>query len=91
MNYLQAISFLNELIALDPQAITALVESRVPCNQALADHPTVQVSATTGNGFSVGLLGVLNGLFGAREDGWGFITAVFDDNGQITEFKKTER
>jgi hypothetical protein len=91
MTYQQTIAFLNELIALDAQAITALVESRVPCNKSLADHPSVQVSSTTGGGYSVGLLGILNGLFGTREDGWGFISAVFDDNGVITEFKETER
>ena len=84
----EAISFLNELIKLDKAAMTALAETRVLCNESLANHPTVQVS-TAPEGEKVGLLGILNGLFGVDEKGWGFITAVFDDDGQIIEFRET--
>jgi len=79
------VKLLNEAVKLDPAAMRALVEARVPCNEALADHPTIQVSAyneqtgkpTPGN-FKVGILGLLNGLFGTDSVGWGFITANFD-------------
>lgn len=74
----QAIDYLNELIAADRPAIAALIANRVPCNQALAKHPTCQVGQQHG-GFHVGMLGVLNGLFGTFEDGWGPITFVFKD------------
>lgn len=79
------INVLNELVALDREAVTKLVETRVPCNQALADHPTVQVS----EGPSVGLLGVLNGIAGVDHDGWGFIAASFDDQGHLVKFLRT--
>lgn len=78
------VNLLNEAVKLDPQAMYALVEARVPCNEALADHPTIQVSAydeqtgkPTPGQFRVGILGLLNGLFGTDSVGWGFITANF--------------
>lgn len=73
----QAISILNEMIAADPIAMRDLIEQRVPCKEGIADHPTVQVRAET-NGYSVGLLGVLNGIFGNHEDGFGAISAYFE-------------
>ena len=39
------IAFLNSLIEIDPYAMAELLTLRVPCNQAMADHPTVQVAA----------------------------------------------
>lgn len=36
---------LNESLAADEPAIRALVNIRVPCNKALADHPTIEVGA----------------------------------------------
>lgn len=66
------IEFLNKLLEMDKAAVTALINQRVPCNQALAEHPTVQVTpvaaagATAGEApiptMQVGLLGILNGL-----------------------------
>lgn len=79
----EVIDFLNELVEVDAPAVAALIANRVPCNEQLADHPTVQCGAQHG-GFHVGMLGILNGLFGIHEgeyrNGWGAITAVFDDN-----------
>lgn len=62
------VGLLNEMLEADPAATQALIGNRVPCNQTLGDHPTVQVEAC-GNGalIFVGLLGVLNGL--AEADG----------------------
>jgi hypothetical protein len=71
-------SYLNELLAADPRAVRSLVENRVPCNEALAAHPTCQVHA---DGF-VGLLGLLNGLCGKQADGWGYIVAFLDEDGE---------
>lgn len=76
------IEFLNELIELDRPAIAVLIANRVPCNEALANHPTVQVGAQHG-GYHVGLLGVLNGYMGTYDEGprkgFGAIAAVFED------------
>lgn len=74
----ETIAYFNELIELDRPALAALVANRVPCNKALADHPTVQAGAQHG-GFYVGLIGIINGLFGIHENGWGSIAWVFED------------
>lgn len=74
----EAVTYLNDLIALDRQAMAALVANRVPCNRALADHPTAQVAAQHG-GFQIGMLGVLNGLFGCDALENGYIVFVFEE------------
>lgn len=75
------IDFLNEVAALDPGAMIALVSARVPCSGALLAHPSVQVAA--GDPPRVGLLGILNGYAGTIEggtrDGWGPIAAIVDE------------
>lgn len=73
----QAVTLLNEIHALDPSVLQNLVSHRVPCNEALANHPTVQVGLVDGEDgkFEVGILGIINGLFGVDEKGWGFIAA----------------
>lgn len=73
----KVVAFLNELLEIDRQAIAALIANRIPCCEALAEHPTVQVAAQHG-GYHVGMLGVLNGLCGTMADGGGPIMAVFD-------------
>jgi hypothetical protein len=55
---------LNEAFEEDPVAIRALLINIVPCNEALAGHPTIQV-APMGSGYTVGALGLLNGVLGA--------------------------
>ena len=76
----QALGVLNEMVALDPEATTALCENRVPCNAALADHESIQVSAPSRDSkeYAVGLLGVLNGLFGSDDTGWGQSAGNFE-------------
>jgi hypothetical protein len=78
------IVYMNEIMDKDRKAVHTLVELRVPCNDALADHPTVQV---TGN--VVGLLGILNGLIGIKEDGMGYVAARFLD-GHLLGFELTK-
>jgi len=87
----QVIATLNEMVALDPQAARALVETRVPCANVLADHPTIQVQDSDRGKPIVGFLGVLNGLFGTDDEGWGPICAVFEDDGTLSSFKRTPR
>lgn len=98
------IAFLNELVKIDPVAIRALIEARVPCNAHLANHPTVQVSAHgPGNShymaippgeYRVGILGILNGYAGTIDDGhfagYGPIAAIVEDDGSISGFRRTE-
>jgi len=77
----QVLEILNRMIEEDPWAVNDLINQRVVCGKKLADDPTVQVgikhkgeNSTT---YEVGLLGVLNGLFGIDSDGWGAIAAVY--------------
>lgn len=81
-----AIRVLNRALKADPAAVAALALSRTACNQALADDPTVQVLWERTGGYHVGLLGILNGLFGVDEGGWGAIGADVED-GEIRRFR----
>lgn len=80
------IGILNDLVALDPEAMREIIESRVTCNEALAEHPTVQVGATE-EVYRVGMLGILNGIFGTIEGGpkhgYGPITLAIDEEGNL--------
>lgn len=85
----QAIKRLNEMLAADPDAITALVRHRVSCNRPLAEHPTCRVRRID-DAFDVGLLGVINGIFGLNDEGKGYISIATDSQTQrITKFVRT--
>lgn len=74
-----AIDVLNRIHTADPTVLVSLVHHRVPCNTQLAEDETVQVGRpTVGDGYEVGLLGILNGIFGDRGDGKGWIASVYD-------------
>jgi len=74
------IEVLNSMLEADPVATRALVETRVPCNATMAAHPTVQVLTDPNNpeSYSVGLLGVVNGIGGIDDKDYGPISAHFD-------------
>jgi hypothetical protein len=84
---------LNDIAKTDPAAITAMIKTRVSCNEAMANHPTAQVIGTDGGGM-IGLLGVVNGIVGVIPDGakrgWGYITAYMDDDGNFVRFERTD-
>lgn len=84
----ETIDFLNDLIKTDKPALAALIANRVPCNRELAEHPTVQV-AQQNDGFHVGMLGILNGLFGIHETGQGPIAFYFTDDGNLLKVGRT--
>jgi hypothetical protein len=90
----KAIEILNSIVEVDRSALSNLINQRVLCNEILAGHLTVQVSCVNGEN-KVGLLGILNGLFGTFDSGnkagWGPITMNVEDDGvTIINFKKTE-
>lgn len=63
------VNLLNEAFKLDPEALEKLAFARVKCNEDLANHPTIVVyQAAEGSRCEVGLLGILNGLFGTSEE-----------------------
>lgn len=74
----QCADLLNDALKLDPTAVATLVGMRVPCNEKLADHPTIQVRQDGENTFSVGLLGLLNGIIGANAKNHGYLAAAYE-------------
>ena len=64
----KALQILNEALALDPEAITQLVNLRVECNPGLAAHQTIQVGAYDGIA-KIGVLGLINGVIGDSPTG----------------------
>ena len=86
-----AIAVLNELVALDREVIETLIETRVPCASSLIYHPTAQVVGGDAleDGPHLGMLGVLNAIFGADDRGYGYIAADFDDDGNLVRFVRT--
>lgn len=94
-----AVNVLNEALRRDPSAIQALFAHRVPCNSALAQDPTIQVAqegeAVPGgrshSSWSLGMMGLLNGLFGIDERGWGHICGRWDtESGTLLGFELTD-
>ena len=85
----EVLTILNEAHADDPKAMDALIKARVNCNDKLADHPTIQIGVHH-NGYSVGLLGILNGLFGIDSKGSGCIAASYDGDKLIGFIKRNQ-
>ncbi len=58
---------MQSAFAADPMAMRSLTVNRVPCNEALADHPhvTVQSAPLPGGPPEVGMLGVVVGIMSA--------------------------
>lgn len=87
-----ALNILNSALACDNQAITNLVESRVICNEALANHPCILARNKNNGHYDIGILGIINGMIGVDEKtGYGHITAVYDEEEKIVlRFEKTD-
>ena len=96
----QALLVLNRALAADPDAIRSLIFRRVPCNEALADDPTIQVcragdDESHPDTCAVGMLGIINGILGTYPAdsccaGAGPIAAVVDDDGMLSGFQRTD-
>lgn len=89
---------LNRIVNTDPQAAHDLIETRVDCSDALAKDPTIQVAkkevamlGTTAKFYSVGILGVLNGIFGVHDDNYGAIQVTMEDDGTVVGFSLTKQ
>ncbi len=89
----EVIVYLNEILVLDPAAIHNLCEKRVQANDALTLHETTQIGVLDDDPekVGVGLIGILNGLVGVRDDQWGYITAVHGDDDKLQRFELTRR
>lgn len=86
-----AIKVLNRIHKVDSTVLPTLIHYRVPCNKQVAEDSTIQVNSYTSadGGSVVGFLGILNGIFGIQKDGWGYIMARADKDGNITYFERT--
>lgn len=83
----QAVEVLNRIHKADPSVLDSLIRYRVPCNEELANDPTVQVRVHH-EVTDVGILGIINGLFGVDENNWGYIYANFNGMGYLENFTR---
>ena len=89
----QVVELLNQALKADDVALTDLIQTRVACNKKLAEHSSIQVGLAPGCNpedknlfYEVGILGLLNGLFGIDEKQWGAIAAEMDKAGHVHRF-----
>lgn len=71
-----AVTLLNEATHADRETMQELIEHRIVCNLDLAYHPTIQVN----DKLEVGLLGIINGIFGLNASLEGYVRAVYQDD-----------
>lgn len=84
----KAVDLLNTALALDPQAMTDLVNMRVKCNKDLADHPTIQAGQYQDT-YRVGFLGLMNGALGDSPTGViGAEGPIDEATGRFTHIKR---
>lgn len=85
----EVVSMLNDLLKKDRRAVESLFNIRVFCNKELSEHKTVQVHQFNKkpDKFYVGVIGILNGIFGIDKKGWGCISIDLSSNNKINQFK----
>ena len=82
----EVIDYLNQLLKTDRLAVETLFNIRVLCNGRMAKHPTVQV-AKFFQRYAVGIVGIINGMFGADKNGWGCIGMDLYKSNKIKKFR----
>lgn len=83
----KAVDVLNDALSRDPDALTRLVNLRVPCRKQLGDHPMIRI-ALHDNEYRIGILGLLNGILGDSPSGVIGAEGPLDSNGQFTRIKR---
>lgn len=91
------VDFLNELVRLDKYALTDMMSERIVVNRELRNHPTIRTSWT---GVllpqedrlppEVGLLAIINGMFGLEGETQAIEVIMDKHTDVITEFRLTE-
>ena len=86
----QAVKILNEALEADSVAINQMFSHRVACSERLANHATIQVRDYQRDGDpsipNIGVLGLINGIFGISLDGCGYIQTEIDEMNEIVRF-----
>ncbi len=80
------LDYLNSLILADEKAMDEIFHFHVPCNDSLTDHPTAQVGED-----GIGVIGIINGMFGTNSDGTGKIAACFSESDKLMCFVSNEK
>jgi len=83
----KAIDVLNDALSRDPEAMTRLVNLRVPCRKELGQHSTIRIQRL-GDEHRVGILGLINGIFGDWPSGVIGAEGPLDDAGHFIRIKR---
>lgn len=85
------------IIIQDPsirEDVEKLIGMRVRASSASAAHPSIQVQKNDSGDNVLGFLGLLNGIVGMIPDGrlkgLGYVAAVFDSEGKLERFRRTD-
>lgn len=77
------VDLMNSAGAADAQAIRDLIAARVPCNDAMLNHPTIQCGYQNDDQSlpaEVGMLGILNGIVAEMSAGQERLYFITDDD-----------
>lgn len=84
------VDFLNQLLRLDKYALTDMMSERISVNKELSNHPTVKTRELVKGVTEIGLLSIINGMFGLEGETVA-IEVILDERTEIIrEFKLTE-
>lgn len=84
------VDFLNELLRMDKYALTDMMTERISINKELQTHPTLQAKEREKGVQEIGLLAVINGMFGLEGETVAIEVVLDKRTDVILEFKLTE-
>lgn len=84
------VDFLNELVRLDKYALTDMMSERISVNKELKNHPTILVKELVEGVPEIGLLSIINGMFGLEGETQAIEVILDKHTDIITEFRLTE-
>lgn len=82
----EIVDFFNEIYVADPKAVRALLLAAFACNRKLAAHPRMVITHVNRKP-AIGMMAILNSLFGVDEEGIGPLSVV--ENGRTLRFSHT--
>lgn len=88
LSAVHAVKVLNEALELEPYTIQNMFKSRFCVGSGLVQHPTIQVLQEAGV-HTLGVLGLINGLFGVLSDNRGRITGIYEGE-RLIKFELTQ-